>query len=58
MIFLILPLFIQKKGNNSFRFTEPLWEIRKYDYLNLALFVLGTFLLAYFMIDGVYISGG
>jgi len=56
VLVILLPLFIVKPKDAFFSHLEILNHPQKFDWLNLGLFALGTFLLYYFMVDGVYLS--
>jgi len=55
MLFLLLPLFTLKPKKNKFTTIEKVSQPQKYDLINVFLFAIGTWLLYYFMIDGVYL---
>ena len=55
VIVILLPLFVVKPKDAFLAHLETLNHPQKFDWFNLALFALGTFLLYYFMVDGVYL---
>ena len=55
MLFLLLPLFTLKPNKNKFATLEKVSQTQKYDLINVILFAIGTWLLYYFMIDGVFL---
>lgn len=52
---IILPLLIIKPKQSFSNYFETVQQPQKFDWFNLGLFTLGTFLLYYFMVDGVYL---
>ncbi len=56
LLTILLPLFIIKPKKVFLSHFKTLQRPQKFDWLNLGLFALGTFLLYYFMVDGVYLS--
>ncbi len=56
MILILFPLFILKPVDNRFNKLEELSTNPVYDLMNILLFALGAWLLAYFMVDGVYLT--
>jgi len=57
MIFILAPLFVSKPAEHKFNSAGNLSPVSKYDAMNMILFALGAWLLAYFMVDGVYLWG-
>jgi hypothetical protein len=53
---ILLPLFIIKPKDAFLAHLDTIQQPQKFDWFNLVLFALGTFLLYYFMVDGVYLS--
>ncbi len=56
VLIILLPMFIVKPKDAFLSHLETLEQPQKFDRLNLVLFATGTFLLYYFMVDGVYLA--